>query len=176
VHWTSTYLQYSESAHRSITRSHQKISPLSAQRCAGIGARVLDSARFGRDAVHLARDYGIIGVGIDMSQLFTEQAKLRAEELGVANRVEFIHGDAVGYVANEKVGVQPVSVPRGSVVESSAPSSFWRRVSAPKESSSSANPTGCVTTDGRRCQGCLPILSPLSHASRTSRVFRRPRL
>jgi len=52
-----------------------------------------------------ARDHGIIGIGIDMSQLFTEQAKLRAEELGVADRVEFIHGDAAGYVADEKVGV-----------------------------------------------------------------------
>ena len=40
-----------------------------------------------------------------MSPLFTEQAKLRAEELGVADRVEFIHGDAVGHVADEKVGV-----------------------------------------------------------------------
>jgi SAM-dependent methyltransferase len=40
-----------------------------------------------------------------MSQLFTEQAKLRAEELGVADRVEFIHGDAVGYLAREKVDV-----------------------------------------------------------------------
>jgi len=29
-----------------------------------------------------ARDYGVIGTGIDMSQLFTEQAKVRAEELG----------------------------------------------------------------------------------------------
>src|SRR5690606_8330261 len=48
-------------------------------------------------------DYGIIGVGIDMSQLFTGQAKRRAEELGVADRVKFIHGDASGYVADEKV-------------------------------------------------------------------------
>jgi len=52
-----------------------------------------------------ARDYGITGVGIDMSRLFTEQAKLRAEELGVADRVEFIHGDAAGYIADEKVDV-----------------------------------------------------------------------
>ena len=48
---------------------------------------------------------GIIGTGIDMSQLFTGQAKLRAEELGVADRVEFIHADAAGYVAEEKVDV-----------------------------------------------------------------------
>lgn len=52
-----------------------------------------------------ARDYRIRGVGIDMSALFTSQAKLRAEELGVADRVAFHHGDAAGYVADEKVGV-----------------------------------------------------------------------
>jgi ubiquinone/menaquinone biosynthesis C-methylase UbiE len=38
----------------------------------------------------------VIRTGIDMSQLFSGQAKLRAEELGVADRVEFIHGDATG--------------------------------------------------------------------------------
>jgi SAM-dependent methyltransferase len=37
--------------------------------------------------------------------LFTEQARLRAEELGVAHRVRFIHGDAAGYVSDEKVNV-----------------------------------------------------------------------
>jgi SAM-dependent methyltransferase len=52
-----------------------------------------------------ARDHGIFGTGIDMSQLFTEQAKLRAEELGVANQVNFLHGDAAGYVSDEKVCV-----------------------------------------------------------------------
>ncbi len=52
-----------------------------------------------------ARDHGVTGTGIDMSQLFTEQAKLRAEELGVAHLVKFIHGDAAGYVSDEKVSV-----------------------------------------------------------------------
>jgi SAM-dependent methyltransferase len=52
-----------------------------------------------------ARDHGITGTGVDMSQLFTEQARLRAQELGVADRVEFIHGDAAGHVHDEKVGV-----------------------------------------------------------------------
>jgi hypothetical protein len=37
--------------------------------------------------------------------LFTEQARRRAEELGVADQVKFIHGDAAGYVSDEKVGV-----------------------------------------------------------------------
>ncbi len=52
-----------------------------------------------------ARDHGVIGTGVDMSQLFTEQAKLRAVELGVAGQVKFIHGDASGYVSDEKADV-----------------------------------------------------------------------
>lgn len=52
-----------------------------------------------------ARDHGIRGVGVDMSSLFTEQAKRRAVELGVADRVRFVHGDAAGHVADEKVGL-----------------------------------------------------------------------
>ncbi len=52
-----------------------------------------------------ARDHGVTGTGIDMSPLFTEQAKRRAEELGIAHQVQFIHGDAAGYVSDEKVSV-----------------------------------------------------------------------
>ena len=52
-----------------------------------------------------ARDHGISGTGIDMSQLFSAQAQRRAVELGVADRVRFIHGDAAGHVAVEKVDV-----------------------------------------------------------------------
>jgi SAM-dependent methyltransferase len=70
------------------------------------GTRVLDlGSGSGEMLCTWARDLGITGTGIDMSQLFSEQAKRRAEELNVADRVEFIHGDAAGYVADEKVGV-----------------------------------------------------------------------
>lgn len=55
--------------------------------------------------MHLARDHGIVGTGIDMSPLFTEQAKQRAEELGVTHQVEFIHDDAAGYVSDNKADV-----------------------------------------------------------------------
>lgn len=55
--------------------------------------------------MYWARDYGITGTGIDMSPLFTAQATRRAEELGVSERVHFIHNDAAGYVANEKCDV-----------------------------------------------------------------------
>ena len=40
-----------------------------------------------------------------MSALFTEQAKLRATELGVADRVRLVHDDAAGHVADDKVDV-----------------------------------------------------------------------
>lgn len=52
-----------------------------------------------------ARDFGINGTGIDKSQLFSEQAKARAEALGVSDQVNFIHDDAAGYICDEKVDV-----------------------------------------------------------------------
>ena len=70
------------------------------------GARILDlGSGSGEMLCTWAREYGITGVGVDLSTLFTQQAKLRAEELGVADRVRFIHSDAAGYVADEKVDV-----------------------------------------------------------------------
>lgn len=50
-----------------------------------------------------ARDHGISGAGVDLSAVFTERARSRASELGVTDRVSFIHGDAAGYVADEPV-------------------------------------------------------------------------
>lgn len=70
------------------------------------GTRILDlGSGSGEMLCTWARDYGITGTGIDMSQLFTAQAKLRAEELGVSERVHFIHNDAAGYVAEKKCDV-----------------------------------------------------------------------
>jgi len=96
-----------ESAHRIHNPfTPEKLATLGAALRLERGTRVLDlGSGSGEMLCTWARDYGIIGTGIDMSQLFTEQAKLRAEKLGVADQVEFIHGDAAGYVAEEKVGV-----------------------------------------------------------------------
>ena len=96
-----------ESAHRIHNPfTPENLATLGAALRLESGTRVLDlGSGSGEMLCTWARDYGIIGVGIDMSQLFTEQAKLRAEELGVADQVEFIHSDAAGYVADEKVGV-----------------------------------------------------------------------
>ena len=96
-----------ESAHRIHNPfTPEKLATLGAALRLEPGARVLDlGSGSGEMLCTWARDYGITGVGIDMSQLFTDQAKLRAGELGVAGRVRFIHGDAAGYVSDEKVGV-----------------------------------------------------------------------
>jgi len=98
-----------------ITESAHRIhNPITADKLAALGAAlrlepgtgVLDlGSGSGEMLCTWARDHGIVGIGIDMSRLFTEQAKLRAEELGVAHQVKFIHGDAAGYVSEERVSV-----------------------------------------------------------------------
>ena len=96
-----------ESAHRIHNPiTPEKLATLGAALRLESGARVLDlGSGSGEMLCTWARDHGVIGTGIDMSQLFTEQAKLRAEELCVADQVKFIHSDAAGYVSDEKVDV-----------------------------------------------------------------------
>ena len=96
-----------ESAHRIHNPfTPEKLATLGAALRLEAGTRVLDlGSGSGEMLCTWARDHGVVGTGIDMSRLFTEQAKLRARELGVADRVEFIHGDAAGFVSGEKVGV-----------------------------------------------------------------------
>ena len=96
-----------ESAHRIHNPiTPEKLASLGAALRLESGARVLDlGSGSGEMLCTWARDHGIIGTGIDMSPLFTAQAKLRAEELGVVDQVTFIHGDAAGYVSDEKVDV-----------------------------------------------------------------------
>ena len=96
-----------ESAHRIHNPfTSEKLATLGAALRLEPGTRVLDlGSGSGEMLCTWARDYKITGLGIDMSQLFSEQAKVRAGELGVADRVTFVHGDAAGYVTEEKVGV-----------------------------------------------------------------------
>ncbi|MBK5074932.1 methyltransferase domain-containing protein [Budviciaceae bacterium CWB-B4] len=96
-----------ESAHRIHNPfTPEKFATLGAALRLEQGTSVLDlGSGSGEMLCTWARDYGITGVGIDMSQLFSAQAKRRAEELGVVDHVEFIHNDAAGYVANKKVDI-----------------------------------------------------------------------
>ncbi|MEV4734446.1 class I SAM-dependent methyltransferase [Saccharopolyspora sp. NPDC049426] len=68
------------------------------------GTRVLDLASgSGEMLCTWARDHQFTGTGVDISTVFTENARVRAAELGVADQVTFVHGDASGYVADEPV-------------------------------------------------------------------------
>ncbi|MBR0565602.1 class I SAM-dependent methyltransferase [Azoarcus sp. L1K30] len=98
-----------------ITESAHRIhNPFTPDKYATLGealrlqpeARVLDlGSGSGEMLCTWARDHGITGTGVDMSPLFTGQAKRRAEELGVAHQLTFIHDDAAGYVSDDKVSV-----------------------------------------------------------------------
>ncbi|MDR2892399.1 MAG: methyltransferase domain-containing protein [Deltaproteobacteria bacterium] len=97
----------SESEHRIHNPfTPEKYATLGAALRLKAGSRILDlGSGSGEMLCTWARDYGITGTGVDMSALFSEQAKCRAQELGVADKVSFIHDDAAGYVVWEKVEV-----------------------------------------------------------------------
>ena len=96
-----------ESAHRIHNPiTPEKLATLGAALRLEPGARVLDlGSGSGEMLCTWARDHGVTGTGVDLSVLFTEQAISRAAELGVTAQVSFIHGDAAGYVAADKVAV-----------------------------------------------------------------------
>ncbi|CAD5358819.1 SAM-dependent methyltransferase [Citrobacter freundii] len=97
----------SESAHRIHNPfTAQKYATLGQVLRMAPGTRILDlGSGSGEMLCTWARDHGISGVGIDMSQLFSEQATLRASELGVTEHVRLIHADATGYIAEEKFDI-----------------------------------------------------------------------
>ncbi|MEV5295847.1 class I SAM-dependent methyltransferase [Streptomyces sp. NPDC053741] len=93
-------------------RSHRIHNPFTPGKLATLGQAlhlapgtcVLDLASgSGEMLCTWARDHGVTGTGVDISTVFTEEARARAAELGVADRVTFVHDDAVGYVSDEPV-------------------------------------------------------------------------
>ncbi|MFD3579606.1 SAM-dependent methyltransferase [Streptomyces sp. NPDC058644] len=94
--------------------SHRLHNPITPGKLADLGqalhlapgTRVLDLASgSGELLCTWARDHRVTGTGVDISTVFTEKARARAAELGVADRVTFVHDDAVGFVAHEPVGL-----------------------------------------------------------------------
>jgi SAM-dependent methyltransferase len=94
--------------------SHRILNPLTPQKLATLGralqlregTSLLDLASGkGEMLCTWARDHGITGTGADISTVFTRAARARAEEVGVAGRVSFVHTDASTFVAPEPVDV-----------------------------------------------------------------------
>ncbi|WP_100444442.1 SAM-dependent methyltransferase [Glycomyces xiaoerkulensis] len=94
--------------------SHRICNPLTGEKLAALGAAIdpepgtsmLDLAcGKGEMLSTWARDHRVTGTGVDISTVFLGAARDRAAELGVADRVEFIHADASAHVAAEPVGI-----------------------------------------------------------------------
>jgi SAM-dependent methyltransferase len=94
--------------------SHRIHNPFTSDKLATLGqalspqpgTRMLDLAcGTGEMLCTWARDHQVTGTGIDVSTVFIAAARARAVELGVADQVRFVHGDASGHVADEPVGI-----------------------------------------------------------------------
>ncbi len=93
--------------------THRIHNPFSSDKLAALGqalglapgTRMLDLAvGSGEMLCTWARDHRRTGTGVDISTVFTAQARARADEPGVAGEVVFLHGDASGYVTDDPVG------------------------------------------------------------------------
>lgn len=95
-------------------RDHRIHNPFTAGKLATLGEAI--RLRPGMSVLDLAcgsgemlctwsRDHGITGTGVDISTAFVASAQARATELGVSDRVSFVHGDASGHVAGSPVDV-----------------------------------------------------------------------
>jgi SAM-dependent methyltransferase len=94
--------------------SHRIHNPFTSEKLAALGhalrlspgTSMLDLAcGSGEMLCTWARDHGLTGTGVDISSVFIGAARARAAELDVANRVNFIHGDAAGYIATKPADV-----------------------------------------------------------------------
>ncbi|MEH3129364.1 MAG: class I SAM-dependent methyltransferase [Mycolicibacterium neoaurum] len=92
--------------------SHRIHNPFTADKLAALGqalrltpeTRVLDLASgSGEMLCTWARDHRVTGTGVDISTVFTEQARARAAELDVTDRVTFVRSDASGFVSPKSV-------------------------------------------------------------------------
>ncbi|ROO84856.1 methyltransferase family protein [Actinocorallia herbida] len=166
---------------------HRIHNPLTAEKFATLGASlrldpgttVLDLASgSGEMLCTWARDLGCTGVGVDISTLFTEQARARAVELGVADRVSFVHGDATGHVAAEPVdlaccvgatwigdgvagtvGLLQRSLRPGGLMLIGEP--YWRRTPPDEETAKDCHAT--AITDFRTLSGLIEQFQELGH-------------
>jgi SAM-dependent methyltransferase len=94
--------------------SHRIHNPIDSEKLATLGralrlppgTSMLDLAcGSGEMLCTWARDHDVTGTGVDISTVFLDSARARAVELGVADLVHFVHGDASDHVADNPVDV-----------------------------------------------------------------------
>jgi SAM-dependent methyltransferase len=94
--------------HEIAERDHRILDPFTEDKLrllgevcrVGAGTRLLDLAcGKGELLCRWADWFGASGVGVDLSEVFLAAAASRAAELRVADRVQFVHGDAGAYPA-----------------------------------------------------------------------------
>jgi len=93
--------EIAETGHRILNAfSEDKLRLLGEVSRVTAGTRVLDLACGKAEMLcRWATWFGSAGVGVDLSHVFTAAARARVAELGVADRVEIVQGDAAGYAA-----------------------------------------------------------------------------
>ncbi|MFB9318176.1 SAM-dependent methyltransferase [Cryptosporangium minutisporangium] len=96
-----------ESTHRILNPfTPEKLATLGAALRMPAGASILDlCSGKGELLCTWAAAHGVTGTGVDISTVFVSAARERAAELGVADRVTFVHGDASTYASPELVDV-----------------------------------------------------------------------
>lgn len=94
--------------------SHRIINPLSDEKLRQLGealfirggSTMLDLASGkGEMLCTWARDHNIRGIGVDISSVFTAKARARSVQLGVSEKVKFIHADASEFVSDRPVDI-----------------------------------------------------------------------
>ena len=98
---TLRHHEIAEAGHRILDPLVEPQLRLIAEICeVGPGTRVLDLAcGKGEMLCRWAGWFGASGVGVDLSHVFSGAARARAAELGVADRVSIVQGDAAAYEA-----------------------------------------------------------------------------
>jgi SAM-dependent methyltransferase len=96
------YHEIAEADHRILNPfTDDKLALLGRVSRVRAGQRLLDLACGKAELLCTwARDHGITGTGVDISEVFLGAARARAAELGVRDRLTFIHGDAGRYPAD----------------------------------------------------------------------------
>jgi SAM-dependent methyltransferase len=96
-----------ESSHRILNPfTEEKLATLGQALSLAPGTRILDLAcGKGEMLCTWAAKHRVAGTGVDISSVFVGAAQARAAELGVADQVTFVHGDAASHVSDDPVDV-----------------------------------------------------------------------